>query len=163
MISLRIDGALFNYRVAGVAVLNGKVLLHKTPSDNFWTLPGGRAELFEFSKDTLQREMREETGLNAEAGEMLWVSENFFSYDGDKYHEIGFYFSMQIHDLPHQEDFLGSEGQDELLFHWHDVADLHSIAVYPAFLTEALAKSPLEKGHYNSGYTDLDAGNPIPS
>lgn len=163
MISLRIDGALFNYRVAGVAVLNGKVLLHKTPSDNFWTLPGGRCELFEFSKDTLQREMQEETGLDAEAGTMLWVSENFFLYNGDKYHEIGFYFEMQIKNLPNQDDFLGVEGQDELLFHWHDVTDLHSIRVYPEFLTDALAKKPLEKGHYNSGYLDLDAVGAIPS
>ena len=138
MISLRIDGALFNYRVAGVAVLNGKVLLHKTPSDNFWTLPGGRCELFEFSKDTLQREMQEETGLDAEAGEMLWVSENFFLYNGDQYHEIGFYFEMEIKDLPSQDDFLGVEGQDELLFHWHDVTDLYSIRVYPEFLANAL-------------------------
>ena len=163
MISLRIDGALFNYRVAGVAVVNGKVLLHKTPSDNFWTLPGGRCELFEFSKDTLQREMQEETGLDAEAGEMLWVSENFFLYNGDKYHEIGFYFEMQIKNLPSQDDFLGVEGLDELLFHWHDVNDLHSIRVYPEFLANALAKTPLEKGHYNSGYLDLDAVSAIPS
>ncbi|SDE22811.1 ADP-ribose pyrophosphatase YjhB, NUDIX family [Dyadobacter soli] len=158
MISLRIDGALFNYRVAGVAVLNGKVLLHKTPSDNYWTLPGGRCELFEFSKDTLQREMQEETGLNAEAGEMLWVSENFFLYNGDKYHEIGFYFEMQILNLPDQNDFLGSEGEDELLFHWHDVTDLHAIRVYPEFLMDALAKNPLEKGHHSSSFRDLDAG-----
>ncbi|OJV13411.1 MAG: NUDIX hydrolase [Dyadobacter sp. 50-39] len=157
MISLRIDGALFNYRVAGVALLNGKVLLHKTPSDNYWTLPGGRCELFEFSKDTLQREMKEETGMDAEAGEMLWVSENFFLYNGDKYHEVGFYFAMQIQNLPHQNDFLGSEGQEELLFHWHDVADLHSIRIYPEFLSEALAKNPLEKGHFSAAFRDLDA------
>ena len=156
MISLCIDGALFNYRVAGVAVLNGKVLLHKTPYDNFWTLPGGRCELFEFSKDTLQREMQEETGMDAEAGDMLWVSENFFLYNGDKYHEIGFYFEMQIKNLPDQDDFLGSEGQDELLFHWHDVSDLHSIGVYPEFLVEALAKKPLEKGHFSSAFRDLN-------
>ncbi|MCF0070307.1 NUDIX hydrolase [Dyadobacter sp. CY261] len=161
MISLPINGALFNYRVAGVAILNGKVLLHKTPTDNFWTLPGGRAELFEFSKDTVQREMREETGLDAEAGEMLWVSENFFLYNGDKYHEIGFYFEMHIKDLPNQGDFLGSEGQDELLFHWHDLADLHSIRTYPEFLADALVKNPLEKGHYNAGYLDLDAAGAI--
>lgn len=163
MISLRIEGALFNYRVAGVAILNGKVLLHKTPSDNFWTLPGGRCELFEFSKDTLQREMQEETGMVAEAGDMLWVSENFFSYNGDRYHEIGFYFEMQIKDLPQQEDFLGAEGQDELLFHWHDVHDLHTIRIYPEFLAGELAKNPLQKGHHNSGHRDLDAVTALPS
>lgn len=161
MISLRVDGALFNYRVAGVAVLNGKVLLHKTHSDNYWTLPGGRCELFEFSKDTLRREMQEETGMDAEAGEMLWVSENFSLYNGDRYHEIGFYFEMKIPNLPHQDDFLGAEGQDELLFRWHDITDLHTIHMYPEFLADALAKNPLEKGHFSSTFRDLDA--PIPS
>lgn len=163
MISLPIQGALFNYRVAGVAILNGKVLLHKTPADNFWTLPGGRAELFEFSSDTLRREMLEETGLTAEVGKMLWVSENFFMYNGDRYHEIGFYFEMNIADLPNQDDFLGAEGEDELLFKWQAVEDLHSIRIYPEFLAEELRKSPLHPGNFTSPFQDLDAAGITPS
>jgi 8-oxo-dGTP pyrophosphatase MutT (NUDIX family) len=156
MISLPVQDALFNYRVAGVAVLNGKVLLHKTPSDNFWSLPGGRAELFEFSRNTLIREMEEETGLVVHVGDMVWVSENFFSYNGKRHHEIGFYFAMEIRDLENQNDFLGAEGQEELLFHWVDVADLSSIRIYPGFLAEELAYFPLRHKHFVSDFIDLD-------
>lgn len=156
MISLPIDGALFNYRVAGVALVNGKVLLHKTPSDNFWSLPGGRAELFEFSRDTLVREMSEETGLGIEVREMLWTSENFFYYNGVRHHEIGFYFAMQIPSLTDQEDFSGAEGSEELLFKWHEIADLRNVPVYPPFLAEELSRPSLRPGHFASGFADLD-------
>jgi ADP-ribose pyrophosphatase YjhB (NUDIX family) len=60
-ISLPLNGGLFNFRVAGVAIYNDCILLHKTPSDNFWSLPGGRVDMFEFTKETLLREMVEET------------------------------------------------------------------------------------------------------
>ncbi|GGB91214.1 NUDIX hydrolase [Dyadobacter sediminis] len=156
MISLPVQDSLFNYRVAGVAILNGKVLMHKTPSDHFWSLPGGRAELFEFSQDTLRREMQEETGMLVQVGKMLWISENFFRYNGIRHHEIGFYFEMEIPDLKDQTDFSGSEGQEELLFKWLDAESLHSIKIYPEFLAAALAQNPLETGHFTSGFTDLD-------
>ncbi|WP_031529367.1 NUDIX hydrolase [Dyadobacter crusticola] len=156
MISLPVGDALFNYRVAGVAILNGKVLLHKTPSDYFWSLPGGRAEIFEFSKDTLAREMLEETGMPVEVGEMLWVSENFFQYTGTRYHEIGFYFQMQIPGLQSQSDFLGSEGAEDLLFKWIDISELQHERIYPAFLAEELAVSPLRMKHFSSDFIDLD-------
>lgn len=156
MISLAIDGALFNYRVAGVAILNGKVLLHKTPSDKFWSLPGGRASLFEFSKDTLAREMQEETGMNVEVGEMIWVSENFFVYSGIKHHELGFYYKMEIPSLADQNDFIGVEGDSELLFKWHPVTEIANIRIYPEFLATELAQNPLRFKQFSSDFTNLD-------
>jgi 8-oxo-dGTP pyrophosphatase MutT (NUDIX family) len=156
MISLAIDGALFNYRVAGVAIADGKVLLHKTPSDKFWSLPGGRASLFEFSKDTLIREMQEETGMDVEVGEMIWVSENFFVYNDIKHHELGFYYKMDIPDLKDQNDFIGVEGDGELLFKWHSVAAISQIKVYPEFLATELAQNPLRVKQFASGFIDLD-------
>ncbi|MCE7064502.1 NUDIX hydrolase [Dyadobacter sp. CY326] len=156
MISLAIDGALFNYRVAGVAVLEGKVLLHKTPSDNFWSLPGGRASLFEFSKDTLVREMMEETSMHIEVQELLWISENFFIYNGTKHHELGFYYKMAITDLKDQQDFIGVEGDSELLFKWHPIADIASIRIYPEFLAEELSQNSLRVKQFTSDFQNLD-------
>lgn len=156
MISLAIDGALFNYRVAGVAILNGKVLLHKTPQDNFWSLPGGRASLFEFSKDTLVREMMEETSMHVKVKEMLWISENFFVYNRIKHHELGFYYKMEIPSLEDQEDFIGVEGEGELLFKWHSVTELASISIYPEFLAEELTQNPLRFKQFTSDFKDLD-------
>jgi len=157
MISLPVGDALFNYRVAGVAILNGKVLLHKTPSDKFWSLPGGRAELFEFSKNTLIREMMEETGLDVTVGEMLWVSENFFVYNAIKHHEIGFYFTMEIMGLENQSDFLGKEGSEDLLFKWFDVSELHTLKVYPEFIASQLYGNTEPARHFTADFRDLDA------
>ncbi|MCF0050085.1 NUDIX hydrolase [Dyadobacter chenwenxiniae] len=156
MISLAIDGALFNYRVAGVAIVDGKVLLHKTPSDKFWSLPGGRASLFEFSKDTLIREMQEETGMDVEVGEMLWISENFFVYNDIKHHELGFYYQMEIPSLKDQNDFIGVEGDGELFFKWHSVAEISQIKLYPEFLAAELAQNPLRVKQFSSGFINLD-------
>ena len=156
MISLAIDGALFNYRVAGVAIVDEKVLLHKTPADKFWSLPGGRASLFEFSKDTLIREMQEETGMDIAVGEMLWVSENFFVYNNIRHHELGFYYKMEIPALKDLNDFTGVEGDSELLFKWHPVADIAEIKIYPEFLTSELAQNPLRVKQFASGFIDLD-------
>jgi 8-oxo-dGTP pyrophosphatase MutT (NUDIX family) len=156
MISLAIDGALFNYRVAGVAIVDGKVLLHKTPSDKFWSLPGGRASLFEFSKDTLIREMQEETGMDVEVGEMLWVSENFFIYNNIKHHELGFYYKMEIPSLADQNEFIGVDWDSELLFKWHAVNEIANIKIYPEFLTTELAQNPLRIKQFSSDFTDLD-------
>ena len=36
----------FNYRVAGVAIVDGNVLVHRGENEPFWSLPGGRGEFF---------------------------------------------------------------------------------------------------------------------
>ena len=52
----------FNYRVAGIALSEGRLLLHTSDRDDFWSLPGGRCEFGETSAEALVREMREELG-----------------------------------------------------------------------------------------------------
>ena len=62
MIRLQAATGSFNYRIVGVAVRGDEVLLHRAVTDDFWALPGGRAELLEPAEATLRREMREELG-----------------------------------------------------------------------------------------------------
>src|SRR5687768_4637522 len=61
------DSTQLNYRVAGVCVHGGHVLLHREEQDGFWVLPGGRPLLFEASPDTLVREMEEEIAARIDA------------------------------------------------------------------------------------------------
>jgi ADP-ribose pyrophosphatase YjhB (NUDIX family) len=69
MINLRTPFGRFNYRIVGVAMRGEEeqdqceVLLHRAVTDDFWALPGGRAELLEPADATLRREMREELGV----------------------------------------------------------------------------------------------------
>jgi 8-oxo-dGTP pyrophosphatase MutT (NUDIX family) len=157
-ISLPLNGGLFNFRVAGIAVCNGKILLHKTPTDNFWSLPGGRVDMFEFTKETLLREMIEETGMRVEVTDLMWVVENFFFYDGNKYHEVGFYYKMLVEVPENQYDFQTIEEGGELLFHWHELDKLHEIKIYPDFVSADLILGSSQTLHITIGLQDLNAG-----
>lgn len=59
------DGSIrFVFRIVGVLLYDNHVLLHRAEQDDFWSLPGGRAELLEPSRETLKREMQEELGVD---------------------------------------------------------------------------------------------------
>jgi 8-oxo-dGTP diphosphatase len=56
---------------SGLIVEDGKVLLvrrGKEPHKDHWSLPGGGVEPGERLRDTVKREVREETGLDVEVG-----------------------------------------------------------------------------------------------
>lgn len=155
-ICLPVESALFNFRVAGVAMHDGKLLLHKTPTDNFWSLPGGRVDLFEFSRETLLREMLEEIGKMVSVGNLLWVVENFFEYNDIKHHEIGFYYQMEISDLENQDDFVVIEYENELLFHWEEIDKINPGSIYPEFITKDLLLTTSSIQHITLNFKNLN-------
>jgi hypothetical protein len=46
MITFTQSDRRFNYRVAGIAIKDDYVLLHRSEKDSFWTFPGGRATVY---------------------------------------------------------------------------------------------------------------------
>lgn len=154
-ISLPAGDSLFNFRVAGIAVLNGKLLLHKTAEDHFWSLPGGRCDMFEFSKETLQREMVEETGQEVEVQKMAWIVENFFEYRGIRHHEIGFYYRMRFTGLTHQDDFVFQDGDNTLLYRWIPVSEVDYVPVYPEIIKSVHILNELDFKHFTIGLQNL--------
>ena len=121
MTDIAIASDHLNYRVVGVCVHEGHVLLHREAKDDFWVLPGGRPRLYESSRDALIREMDEEISTRVEVLRLLWVVENFFAYFGKQLHELSFYYQMALPvDSPYRDigvDFTGHEGAVTLLFH----------------------------------------------
>jgi ADP-ribose pyrophosphatase YjhB (NUDIX family) len=63
MITFNAGAWRFNYRVGGVIVRDGHVLLMRMGSENFWFVPGGRIEAAEPTKAALEREVAEELGV----------------------------------------------------------------------------------------------------
>ena len=51
-----------NIRAAGVIIHNNNVLAHKNVNKDHYAIPGGRIEIGENSRQTLNREIREELG-----------------------------------------------------------------------------------------------------
>lgn len=151
MITWQDQATRFTNRVAGVAVENGRVLLHRAETDNFWVLPGGRAELMESATDTLRREMREELEIDVTVVRLLWLAENFFHYEGIDNHEIGLYFLMKPpanwRYLDHATPFYGYEGSTPLIFQWFPLADVKTLPIYPSFLPRGLQQLPASVQH----------------
>ena len=63
-ILFRTDEYVFSYRVAGICIQNGKVLLQKPDNDTAFAFPGGHVTLGETNAQTLIREFKEEIGVD---------------------------------------------------------------------------------------------------
>jgi ADP-ribose pyrophosphatase YjhB (NUDIX family) len=143
--------ARFNYRVAAVFIHDGHALLHRGVIENFWILPGGRPEIHEASHEAIVREMHEEMGLWAEIERLLWVVENFFVYEGERAHELTFYYLMKLPAQSGYEDvhreFSGFEGDLPIIFRWFPVDQLSDVPIYPTFLRTSLIDLPASPVH----------------
>ena len=152
MIQVDQDGRRFNYRVVGVAIHDGAVLLHRAGDEPFWTLPGGRAEIGETAEDTVKREMQEELSTDVEVLRLLWLIENFFYYDGLSYHEVALYFLIRFppDSKPMaQSAFEVSDGPTTLRFRWVplDGETLVGLPLLPSFLAVGLRELPASVVH----------------
>ncbi|MGH2533484.1 MAG: NUDIX domain-containing protein [Thermomicrobiales bacterium] len=79
----------FNYRIAGVCIERGHILLGQLDGTVFWLMPGGLGKLMETATDTFARETEEELGVTARIGRLLWIVENVPCMDGRLWHERG--------------------------------------------------------------------------
>lgn len=67
--------------VGGVVICDGRVVLVRRaqePRKGQWSLPGGRLELGESLREGVRRELREETGLDVQVGELIEAFERFY-------------------------------------------------------------------------------------
>jgi ADP-ribose pyrophosphatase YjhB (NUDIX family) len=145
-------GRRFNYRVVGIAIHDGAVLLHRAGDEPFWTLPGGRAEIGETAEQTIRREMQEELSTDVEVLRLLWFVENFFDHDGLSYHEIALYFLIRFPpgSMPMARSvFEATDGGTTLGFQWVPLEGetLANLPLLPSFLAVGLRELPASVTH----------------
>ncbi len=86
----------FKYRVSGIIIDNGKVLIEQYGKTTY-CLPGGYVQIGENSNDAIVRELKEETNLDFEIVNFRGIIENFFTNKkGQKTHEIDFYYYLKV-------------------------------------------------------------------
>ncbi len=147
MVAFEKEQAHFNFRVAGVAIHNGRILLDRNSRNTYWVLPGGHPEMMEPMAVALRREVREEIGADVEVVRLLWIMENFFHKRKD-IHELSFYFLMQLdpnsHLLKSDGPFYGQEHEHTLTFQWFplDEVILANLPLVPGNLASALTNIP---------------------
>ena len=141
----------FKYRVAGIAIYQGKVLLQQGEGNHYLALPGGCVEMLETTQDALEREILEETGLHATVGRLVWVSENFFQRRSKTIHELAFYYLMTMPASCTGGPFEGVEGDFELHLDWYPLEMLDRINLVPSFLKTGLRAIPNHTEHLLPG------------
>ena len=93
----------FRYRTGGIIVHNNKMLFVKSSIGNYYYMIGGGVHLGETSETCIEREILEESGINARVDHLAVVCENFFkgvggTIAGMDCHTIEFYYYMKIID-----------------------------------------------------------------
>ena len=137
---------IFSYRVAGICVQNGKVLLQKPSDDTSYAFPGGHVAFGETNKETLKREFKEEIRADVSVGSLKWVAEIFFHWGDKPCHQICLYYMVAIDspDAPGDGMFVAREHLEErdfdIEFHWIPIDTIKNIAVYPTNTAELMER-----------------------
>jgi 8-oxo-dGTP diphosphatase len=83
--------------VAAVIIENGRVLVTQRPAGSHlagrWEFPGGKVESLEDPRDALVRELREEIGIEVQAGEIFEVTFHRYAH---KSVLLLFYFASRL-------------------------------------------------------------------
>lgn len=135
-------------RVSARAVVvdqEGRVLLirHSDTDRAFHVLPGGRVEPGETAAEAARREVHEETGLQVDIGELLWVREYLPErHPGHPYHrtrmqQLQLYFMAQ----PTTSDAASeptAPDRTQAAVVWHPLPDIGDLVLLPLGLASSL-------------------------
>ena len=144
MIMFTRDGLTFMYRVGGIAIHDGRVLVEQAIGKGFCFLPGGRVEFGENASDALRREVREELGEPATIGRLLITADNLFELDDRRMQEVSLYFLVELDEdspiLDRDGMFEGAE--PNVVLEWIPVDELGRANLKPEFLHEQIRDLP---------------------
>lgn len=140
------DEFIFSYRVAGILIHEGKILLQTAGNDPGYAFPGGHVAYGETHQQTLEREFLEETGLKIRVGDLKWVGEIFFPWGSKPCQQICLYYLVDALE-PEKIQAMAETALDaagdikaSVHFHWIDLAKIPELEIYPedakAFLAQ---------------------------
>ena len=123
--------------VLGIAKNNNRILVSegydKVKNKAFYRCLGGGIEFQETSQEALKREFKEELSIDITVEEFCGISENIFTFQGKKGHEIVFFYNIKIKDEDYKEIYpkIDDDGEDVAI--WVDIDEFksHKKILYP--------------------------------
>ena len=129
----KLENTVFGVRTTALIVEEGKLLMVED-EDGFYTI-GGAIQVGERTEEAVVREVKEELGVKAQAGQLAFVVENRFEQAGVHFHNIEFHYLVDLLDdapLTMQED------AKQLPCRWIALNQLHTVPLKPDFLKTVL-------------------------
>ena len=109
----------------GLAIKKNKLLVSegfdKVKNETFYRCLGGGIEFLEKSKEALKREFLEEINIDITVKDFLGISENIFTYQGKKAHELILFYSIDISDENYKEEYKVIDDHGETIAKWIDI------------------------------------------
>lgn len=141
----------FKFRVNGILIKDNKILTVKIHKNDFYCLPGGHVKLGEDTQKAIIREFKEETEYEVKIDKLLCIIENFFDRkNGEKVHEIGFYYLLNIkneQDIKFEE-FQTEEDDIKMKFKWISINELENVDFRPQELKNKLENKDNSFQHF---------------
>ncbi len=156
-ILFKTETEVFSYRVGGILIRDGKILLQRPKNDDF-AIIGGHVAFLETTEETLKREFEEEIHAKIEVDSLLAVGEVFFPWGNRPCHQICLYYKVHLvneNEIPldgifHGYDDLGNE-RINLDFCWVPLEELEKgLKVYPTELIPYILEDRKETVHFVS-------------
>jgi len=136
-ILFKTEDNIFSYRVAGILIHEGKVLLQNTTDDEGYAFPGGHVAFGETNTEALIREFKEEINASITVNGLKWVAEIFFPWGNKPCHQICNYYLISLNEksIPMTGTFAATEGIEgrnfKVMFHWIPLDEIDNTAIYP--------------------------------
>ena len=121
----------------GLIQKENKILVNegydKIKNQKFYRCLGGGIEFQEKSYEALKREFLEEIGKEITVKNFLGISENIFTFEGKKAHELIFFYSAQLKEEDYQEEYIMDEDGKINKAVWIDINEFknNNLIIYP--------------------------------
>ncbi|MFF2241624.1 NUDIX hydrolase [Bacillus thuringiensis] len=148
-LTFKVEETCFNYRVGAICKQNNKILILQNKGEDYWYVPGGRVKMLENSEAALKRELAEELAVPMKGKRLIWTVENFFTLSERKFHEISFYYEVELHELPANgaDQYILEEEGRTYLFKWVPVEEVDAYNLQPAFIKEKVKNIAVHTEH----------------
>jgi len=132
----------FRYRTGAILIHDGKMLFVRSNFGGYYYMIGGGVHLGETSAACIEREILEETGVEARADRLAIVCENFFlgiggAIDGKDCHTLEFYYAMTFTGDVSRCRTVTDDGEALV---WVPLEDIPSSDIKPTFLRDIIAE-----------------------
>ena len=123
--------------VLGIARKDNKILVSegfdKVKKQTFYRCLGGGIEFLETSQEALKREYKEELDIDIIVEDFRGISENIFTYQGKKAHELILFYNIKIQEKDIKEKYHIIDDNCEIDAYWVDVNEFkhNKKIIYP--------------------------------